>query len=106
MVSHYGAAAALAQKVRALAHRTETQARDVFDVHHLVEAGAPLAALRAVSLDDLAQARARASSIDFATFKSQVLSYLAAEEQPRFGSADAWDTVVLEVLDALDGALA
>ena len=106
MVSHYGAAAALQQKVRALAHRTETQARDVFDVHHLIAAGAPLTALRAVSRDDLAQARARASGVDFAIFKSQVLAYLAAEEQPRFGSADAWDTVVLEVLEALDGALA
>ena len=106
MVSHYGAAAAVEQKVRALAHRTETQARDVFDVHHLIAAGAPLTALRAVSRDDLAQARARACRIDFAIFKSQVLAYLAAEEQPRFGSADAWDTVVLEVLEALDGALA
>ena len=62
MVSHYGAAAALEQKVRALAHRTETQARDVFDVHHLIASGAPLSALRAISRDNLVQARARAYS--------------------------------------------
>ena len=104
MASHYGAAAALEQKVRALAGRAETQARDVFDVHHLLAAGAPLAALRNLSRDEIAQARARACTIDFATFKSHVLAYLAVEEQPRYGSADAWDTVVLEVLEALEGA--
>ena len=104
MASHYGAAAALQQKVRALAHRTETQARDVFDVHHLIAAGAPREALRDLSGGELALARARAATIDFATFKSQVLAYLAAEEQPRYGSADAWDTIVLEVLEALEWA--
>ena len=52
MVSHYGAAAALEQKVRALAHRTETQARDVFDVHHLIAIRRALSALRAISRDD------------------------------------------------------
>jgi hypothetical protein len=104
MVSHYGAAAALRQKVRALAHRTETQARDVFDVHHLIAAGAPREALRDLDRDDLAQARARAGTINFATFKSQVLSYLAVEERPRYDSADGWDILVLEMLEVLDGA--
>ena len=37
-------------------------------------------------------------------FKSQVLSFLPPEEQSRYDSADAWETMVLEVLEALDGA--
>jgi hypothetical protein len=104
MASHYGAAAALRQKVRALAHRSETQARDVFDLHHLIAAGTARDTLHCLDRDDLALARARAGGVDFAMFKSQVLAYLAGEEQSRYGSADAWDTLVLEVLDALEGA--
>jgi hypothetical protein len=104
MASYYGAATALRQKVAALAHRTETQARDIFDLHHLMAAGAPLDALRDMDRDDLDQARARATGIDFATFKSQVLSYLRPEDQPRYDSPDVWDTQVLEVVDALEAA--
>ena len=104
MASHYGASAALRQKAGALAHRSETQARDVFDLHHLLTAGAPTAALRALDADTIELARARATSISFGLFKSQVLSFLAADHQSRYDSADAWDTVVLEVLEALDGA--
>ena len=44
MVNHYDAAAALRQKIGALAGRRETQARDVFDLHHLLAGGAPLPA--------------------------------------------------------------
>ena len=102
MVSHYGAEAALRQKVGALAHRTETQARDIFDLHHLLAVGTPRAALRDVDGDDLEQARARATGIGFAIFKSQVLSYLRPEDQPRYDSADVWDTLVLEVVEALE----
>jgi len=39
MLSHYDAPTALRQKIGALAGRRETQARDVFDVHHLFAAG-------------------------------------------------------------------
>jgi hypothetical protein len=40
-------------------------------------------------------------SVDFGMFKGQVLAYLAAEEQARYDSPSVWDTVVLEVVDAL-----
>lgn len=104
MASHYGASAALGQKVRALANRTETQARDVFDLHHLLASGAPRDMLRQLDPGTIDQARSRAASIEFGVFRSQVLSYLAADDQSRYDSADAWDTMVLEVLEALDGA--
>ena len=103
MASHYSAAAALLQKVRALAHRTETQARDVFDLHHLIAAGTPRETLRDLDPGTIDQARSRASSIGFDVFRSQVLSYLASKDAPPFDSKDAWDTMVLEVLEALDG---
>ncbi len=62
MVSHYRAGAALRQKVGALANRRELQARDVFDLHHLIAAGAGIAALRSLDRRDVEQARANASA--------------------------------------------
>ena len=102
MVSHYGAAAALKQKVGALAHRTETQARDVFDVHHLLASGAPREAIAEIDPRTLEQARSRAAAIDFAVFKSQVLAYLQPDDQARYDAPDVWDTLVLEVLESLE----
>jgi hypothetical protein len=104
MASHYGASTALRQKVGALARRTQTQARDIFDLHHLIAGGAPLEVLRSLDAEDLDLARARATDVDFGVFKSQVLSYLRVEDRDRFDSPDVWDTLVLEVVDALGQA--
>ena len=104
MASHYGASTALRQKVGALARRTETQARDIFDLHHLIAGGASLEALRSLDSEVLDLARARATDVDFGVFKSQVLSYLRVEDRDRFDSPDVWDTLVVEVVDALGQA--
>lgn len=101
MASHYGAAAALRQKAGALAGRMAPQARDVFDLHHLIAGGAPLSALAAMDRDVVAQAQARATDMDFSAFASQVVSYLTPESQARYLSPEVWDTIVLEVVDAL-----
>jgi hypothetical protein len=101
MVSHYGAAAALRQKIGALAGRPETQARDVFDVHHLLAVGATLPATSERERELADRACANAMAVDFAAFKSQVLSYLEPEAQAQYDSPSSWDTIVLEVADAL-----
>lgn len=103
MASHYRAATALLEKVGALANRRELQARDVFDLHHLIAAGAGVEALRAVDPREVEQARANALSIDFGAFKSQVLAFLPPEDQTRYDSPAVWDTLVLEVAEALHG---
>ena len=104
MVSHYDAGTALRQKLGALARRTETQARDIFDVHHLIAMGAPADVVRDIDPEDAERARANAMTVDFATFKGQVLAYLAPEDQAHYDSASVWDTVVLEVVTALEAA--
>ena len=106
MVNHYDAAAALRQKIGALAGRRETQARDVFDLHHLLAGGAPLRAATGRDADVVDRARANALSVDFGAFKSQVLAYLEPEAQAQYDSPSAWDTIVLEVVEALRGAAA
>ncbi len=102
MVSHYDARAALRQKLGALASRTETQARDIFDLHHLISAGAMAGIAPDLDRDDVGRARANAMTIDFATFKGQVLAYLAPEDQAYYDSASVWDTLVLEVVTSLE----
>jgi len=104
MVNHYDGASALRQKVGALAGRRETQARDVFDLHHLLAGGATLRASPEGEGNVMERARANALTVDFGTFKSQVLAYLEPEAQPQYDSASAWDTIVLEVVEALRGA--
>ena len=104
MVSHYDAATAMAQKVGALAGRRETQARDVFDLHHLLASGARLRRPEALDHRVAERACANAMTIDFGMFKSQVLAYLPAEDQAQFDSSPVWDTIVLEVVDALRAA--
>jgi predicted nucleotidyltransferase component of viral defense system len=106
LVSHYGAATAFRQKLGALAGRREIQARDVFDLHHLIAIGAGARSLDEVSRRIARQASANALTIDFATFKSQVLAYLHPDEQARYDSASVWETIVLEVVEALGGSRA
>jgi hypothetical protein len=103
MVSHYGASAAFRQKVGALAGHRETQARDVFDLHHLIAIGASSDTFRKICRRVAEQACANALRVDFATFKSQVLAYLHPDEQARYDSASVWESIVLEVVEALGG---
>lgn len=103
MVSHYRANAAFRQKVGALANRREPQARDVFDLHHLIAGGAGVEAFHTLDPQDVERARANALAIDFATFKGQVLAFLPPEDQIHYDSPALWDTLVLEVAEALHG---
>jgi len=101
MLSHYRATAALRQKIGALANRRELQARDVFDLHHLIAGGAGVEAAHTRDAHDIERARANALAIDFATFKSQVLAFLPPEDQGHYDSPALWDTLVLEVVEFL-----
>lgn len=104
MVGHYGLAAALRQKVGALAGRRETQARDVFDLHHLLARGATPRERPGGDGGAAERACVNAMAVDFGTFKSQVLAYLEPEAQAQYDSPSVWDTIVLEVVEALRGA--
>ena len=103
MLSHYCAATAFRQKRGALAGRREIQARDVFDLYHLIAIGAGAGAIDEAGRRIARQASANALTIDFATFKSQVLAYLHPDEQARYDSASVWETIVREVVEALGG---
>ena len=101
MVSHYDGAAAFRQKVGALAGRRETQARDVFDLHHLLATGAATGAVADLDPRVVERAGANAMTVDFRMFKGQVLAHLPPDDQAQYDSSSVWDTIVLEVADAL-----
>lgn len=87
-LSHYGINEAILQKILALAHRSLTQARDVFDLYHLLHI-APHTKL-AVLKNTKEKAVEVLGSISFADYKSQVVSFLELDKQKIFDSKDYW----------------
>jgi predicted nucleotidyltransferase component of viral defense system len=92
--NHYTAAAATRQKIQALAGRRQAQARDIWDLEHLLRACAaapkPFAASDARVLE---LAIERAVAMPYETFKSQVVSFLAPEHQDLHGTQIAWQRI-------------
>jgi predicted nucleotidyltransferase component of viral defense system len=103
-VQHYTARAAIRQKITALAARAEPQARDVWDLEHLLRTTAvdpgPFtpAERRAVGA-----ALERAMNLPVEVYRSQVVPFLAPELQEIHGSADTWDRMRELVIDRLSG---
>ncbi len=101
--NHYTARSAMRQKIQALAGRSETQARDVWDLDHLLRTTAadprPLPReVRAL----LSEAVERALSLGYDAFKAQVVPYLSAEDQTTYGTHNAWDRMCELVADRLE----
>ncbi len=104
LTTHYTLEPAFAQKVEALVHRTETQARDVFDLKLLLDAGAMGSALSAEARKKLSTAYENAISIGFDDFVGHVVAYLPPRYQEYYASRATWDSLqetVVKTLDAL-----
>lgn len=103
LATHYATAAAIAQKVHALAARAEPQARDVFDLNLLF--ARPDAA--AITLDDarkawLPAAIEHAMGISFDEYASKVIAYLDPEQAELFTGRSAWAAMQDEVVARLE----
>ncbi|MGB8951673.1 MAG: nucleotidyl transferase AbiEii/AbiGii toxin family protein [Candidatus Aminicenantales bacterium] len=102
LVTHYSAESAFKQKIDAIISRSETQARDIFDVYLLLTSQLEKIPNLKRHTVDLNQARENILSTSFAAFKSQVLSYLELDIQKQYNSADGWDDIRLKVVEALE----
>jgi len=100
-VQHYTGDAPAAQKVRALASRSETQARDVFDLDLLLHRR-PLPA-GSVDSQTLRLAADRALELPYAAFRDQVLPFLEPEAAELYDAA-AWEQMQAFVAEKLEGA--
>jgi hypothetical protein len=102
---HYPARAAALQKISALAHRAEIQARDAFDLYVLWLGGhLPLEVTESVSTAELRRAIDNLSAFTFRDYEGQVLSYLEPDQLERFGCTEMWTEIVETLLRVLHGA--
>jgi predicted nucleotidyltransferase component of viral defense system len=101
LVQHYDAPAAFAQKVAALALRSETQARDIFDLKLLLDSGAGAAPFPRAQREQLPAAIENAMTIGFDAFAGQVVAYLEPEHQTDFHERASWDALQEQVVNAL-----
>ncbi len=101
-VHHYTAASALRQKIGALAGRRETQARDIWDLDHLLRTTrADPRPLPARTREALPRALERVAELPFEAFKAQVVSFLAPEHQDVFGTPESWQRMQELLIDRL-----
>lgn len=102
IVTHYSAESAFKQKIDAIISRSETQARDIFDLYLLLTSQLEKIPNLERYPGELNQARDNILSTSFAAFKSRVISYLELEVQRQYDSADVWDDIRLKVTEALE----
>lgn len=101
LASHYPPAVAFQQKVSALIHRAQTQARDIFDLDHLLRRGG--IPWGREPFPRWEEAEHNALSISFDIFKAQVLSYLPPDCRAPYDDPNLWDEMVLRVIEAVKG---
>ena len=100
--NHYTARSAIRQKIEALSHRAETQARDVWDLEHLMRTTqADPRPLTPLLEGAIPVAVDRILSLPYEVFKAQVVPFLAPEHQEIYGTEDAWNRICELVIDRL-----
>jgi len=102
LANHYLLPAAIRQKIRALAGRTEVQARDVFDLALLFARARGKIESRAADKKMYGKAAERALAIPYDDYTAQVVAYLSPEEAEPHASREAWTAQQLQVVDTLE----
>jgi len=102
LVPHYVDEAPAEQKVLALAGRSETQARDVFDLELLLRRGA--LAPGALDPEILTAAVDRAMQLPYAAFQDQVLPFLEPEAVELYRGEASWEQMQTFVAERLEAA--
>jgi predicted nucleotidyltransferase component of viral defense system len=104
-VQHYSGEAAVMQKIRALAGRPATQARDIFDLEILYRGGywAQHQILAQLDQTSREQALAAAMAISFQDYTNQVVEFLELEHRNEYGTESAWKDMQNRVAALLAG---
>jgi hypothetical protein len=103
LATHYSTHAAVVQKIHALAARTEPQARDVFDVSHLLaRADAVGLRLTAVQKGWLGAAIEHAMSISYDEYVAKVVAYLEPTQAELYAGRAAWNAMQASVVSMLE----
>lgn len=101
-VQHYDEATATEQKVSALVGRSQTQARDVFDLDLLLRRR-PLP-VGEVDPDVLTEAAERVFDLPFDAYRDHVLAFLESDVLELYDGAEAWERMQTFVAGSLEAA--
>lgn len=101
---HYKGSAAVGQKIHALAGRTVTQARDVFDLGILIRGGHLDTAIAEGELENapVQQAIDCLMELSWEDYDGQVAEYLDVESRDEFGNREGWTSLQNFVFESLD----
>lgn len=98
ILPHYLYASALMQKINALIFRTETQARDIFDLNLLFSKKESQLFRADFNLNKAIDC---VTTISFNDFRSQVVSYLLPEYIEHYDKEKFWEEIQLSVIENL-----
>jgi predicted nucleotidyltransferase component of viral defense system len=98
---HYPGTTAAAQKIRALAGRPTTQARDVFDLYILFLGHQLKKDQWKLSRQTIDQACESALSISYEQYRDQVEEYLTSDGRREFGGASRWAEIQARTVDEI-----
>lgn len=85
-----------------LIHRTETQARDIFDIKLLLDQGAHVN-LKKLSHSDIQVAIKNIQTISYADYKGHVIAFLMDEYKSLYDSEKKWCEICTAGIDFLKG---
>ncbi|MEI6448879.1 MAG: nucleotidyl transferase AbiEii/AbiGii toxin family protein [Actinomycetes bacterium] len=100
-MQHYTADAAIEQKVRALAQRAQTQARDLFDLELLLRRHRDALGAGQIDSSVLEAALDRVFELPFEAFQDQVLPFLDADALELYDDRAAWEQTQTFVAERL-----
>lgn len=92
-LQHFPLKLAIEQKISALLHRTETQARDIIYLHILTEQLNATPLPWSFSQEDKEKALTTLMSISFQDYKSQVWPYIMASYQDYYSEESTWNSI-------------
>lgn len=98
---HYTADAAIEQKIGALAQRSETQARDLFDLELLLRRHRSAVSALEIAPNILEMALGRALELPFDAFRDQVQRFLVHEVAELYDDKAAWKQIQSFVAERL-----
>ena len=103
LIQHYLGEAMSEQKVLALAHRSHTQARDVFDLDLLLRRY-PLSREATIATEDIEAAIGHALELPYDAFRDQVLPFLEPEIAADYEGPETWAATQTFVAGELEEA--
>jgi hypothetical protein len=104
-IKHYLPPDAIEQKIRALADRSATEPRDVFDLDHLFRQYPDALAQSRPDPKRTLTAKDRAIDIPYDDYQTLVVEYLEEDFVELYGTEQAWTDMVLRVVERLEEKL-